>query len=135
MLVLALCACAAIRVASPVRLALALTTTIPVLILATGLARAYRRYRRDGLGQVAALHADAVPLPARKLMVHEAASSPARCAGHGARTSDIAVPYASGGAAVLFAFAYAETLGVRGARILATETASDRSRPYQAIPA
>jgi hypothetical protein len=71
-LVLALCACAGIRVASPVRLALELTTAIPVLILAAGLARAYRRYRRDGLGQVAARHADAVPLPARKLMVHEA---------------------------------------------------------------
>jgi hypothetical protein len=74
-LVLVLCASAGIRVASPVRLALELTTAIPVLILAAGLARAYRRHRRDGPGRHAAfraVYADAVPRPARKLMVHEA---------------------------------------------------------------
>jgi hypothetical protein len=117
-LVLALCASAGIRVASPVRLALELTTAIPVLILAAGLARAYRRYRRGGLRRVAAfraVYADAVPMPARKLMAHEARlfTSTLRWLAfrrHGVRAGDMAVPYASGGAAVLFAFAYASAV-------------------------
>jgi hypothetical protein len=117
-LVLALCASAGIGVASPIRLALKLATAIPVLILPAGLARAYRRYRRDALRQVAAVravYADAVPLPARKLMAHEARlfTDTLRWLAfrrHGVRTGDTAVPYASGGAAVLFAFAYASAV-------------------------
>lgn len=117
-LVLALCASAGIRLAPPVRLALELTTAIPVLILAAGLARAYRRHRRDGLRRVAALdavYADAVPLSARKLMVHEVRlfTSMLRWLAfrrHGVRAGDMAVPYASGGAAVLFALAYASAV-------------------------
>jgi hypothetical protein len=116
--VLALSASAGIRVASPVRLALELTTAIPVLILAAGLARAYRRHRHDGLGRLTtfrAVYADAIPLPARRLMVHEARlfTSTLRWLAfrrHGVRAGDTAVPYASGGAAVLFAFAYASAV-------------------------
>jgi hypothetical protein len=117
-LLLALCASAGIHVASPVRLALELTTAIPLMILAARLVRAYRRRRRDGLGRVAALHAvyaDAVPLMARKLMVHEVRlfTSTLRWLAfrrHGVRAGDAAVPYASGGAAVLFAFAYVSAI-------------------------
>lgn len=117
-LVLALCASAGIRVASPVRLTLELTTAIPVLILAAALAIAYRRHRRDGLRLPAALHAvyaDAIPLPARKLMAHEVRlfTSTLRWLAfrrHGVRAGDMAVPYASGGAALLFAFAYASAI-------------------------
>lgn len=117
-LLLALCASAGIRVASPVRLALELVTAIPLLILAARLAKAYRRHRRDGLGWRAALHAvyaDAIPLTARKLMVHEARlfTSTLRWLAfrrHGVRPGDVAVPYASGGAAVLFAFAYVSAI-------------------------
>ncbi len=114
-LVLALCASAGIRVASPVRLALELMTAVPLLILAARLAMAYRRHRREGSRRLAALHADAVPLPARKLMVHEVRlfTSTLRWLAfrrHGVRAGDVAVPYASGGAAVLFAFAYASAI-------------------------
>jgi hypothetical protein len=117
-LVLALCACAGIRVASPVRLALELTTAVPLLFLAARLAMAYRRHRRDGMRRLAALHAvyaGVMPLPARKLMVHEARlfTSTLRWLAfhrHGVRAGDMAVPYASGGAAVLFAFAYASAI-------------------------
>ena len=113
-LVLALCASAGIRVAPPVRLALELTTAIPVLTLVTGLVRAYRRYRRDGLGRHAACRAvlaDAIPRPARKLMVHEVSlfTSMLRWLTfrrHGVGDGDVPVPYASGGAALLLAFAY-----------------------------
>lgn len=117
-LVLALCASAGIRVAPQVRLALELTTAIPLLILATRLTMAYRRHRRDGMRRLSALHAvyaDAIPLPARKLMVHEARlfTSTLRWLAfrrHGVRAGDMAVPYASGGAALLFAFAYASAI-------------------------
>lgn len=117
-LVLALCASAGVHVASQIRLALELTTAIPILILAAGLARAYRGRRRDGLGRRAAfraVYADAVPLPARKLMVHEVSlfASMLRWLTfrrHGVRAGDMAVPYASGGAAVLWVFAYASAI-------------------------
>lgn len=95
-----------------------LRRAIPVLILAAGLARAYRRHRRGGLRRPAAfraVYADAIPLPAHRLMVHEARlfTSTLRWLAfrrHGVRTGDMAVPYASGGAAVLFAFAYASAI-------------------------
>lgn len=117
-LLLALSASAGIRVAPPVRLALELATAIPLLILAARLAKAYRHHRRDGLGRRTALHAvyaDAVPLTARNLMVHEARlfTSTLRWLAfrrHGVRAGDVAVPYASGGAAVLLAFAYVSAI-------------------------
>jgi hypothetical protein len=117
-LVLALCASTGIHIASQVRLALELTTAIPVLTLAAGLARAYRRCRRDGLGRHAAFHvvyADAVPLPVRKLMAHEVSlfTSMVRWLTfrrHGVRAGDIAVSYASGGAAILWVFAYVSAI-------------------------
>ena len=114
-LVLALCAAAGVRVASPARLALELAMAVPVLILAAGLAAAYRRHRRDGLERRATLHAvaeDAVPLPVRRLAVHEVTlfTSTLRWLTrrrHGVRAGDTAVPYASGGAAILLAFGFA----------------------------
>jgi hypothetical protein len=117
-LLLTLCASAGIHIAAPVRLALELVTAIPLLFLAARLAKAYRRHRRDGLGWRAALHAvyaDAIPLTARKLMVHEFRlfTSTLRWLAlrrHGVRAGDVAVQYASGGAAVLFAFAYVSAI-------------------------
>ncbi len=114
-LVLALCAAAGIRVTSPARLALELAMAVPVLILAAALATAYRRHRRDGLGRRAAVHAvvaDAVPLAVRKLAVHEVTlfTSTLRWLArrrHGVRAGDTAVPYASGGAAIMAVFGFA----------------------------
>lgn len=117
-LVLALCAATGIRVASPARLALQLAMAVPVLILAAALATGYRRYRRDGLERRAARHAvlaDAVPLAMRRLTVHEIrlfTSTLRWLTGrrHGVREGDVAVPYASGGAAIMFAFAFASAV-------------------------
>lgn len=117
-LVLALCAATGIRVAAPARLAMELAMIVPVLILATALAAAYRRHRRDGLRRHAALRAvaaAAVPLPVRKLTLHEVRlfTSTLRWLTrrrHGVRDGDVPVPYASGGAAVMFAFAYASAV-------------------------
>ena len=114
-LVLALCAAAGIRVASPARLALELAMAVPLLIMATALGAGYRRHRRDGLGRPAALHAvvaDAVPLQVRRLTVHEVAlfTSTLRWLTHrrhGVREGDTAVPYAAGGAAMMAAFGFA----------------------------
>lgn len=117
-LVLVLCVAAGIRVPPLVRLALELTTAIPVLTLATVLARAYLRHRREGLGRRAAagaVYADAIPRPARKLMVHEISlfTSTLRwltLRRHGVRAGDTAVPYASGAAALLWVFAYVSAI-------------------------
>ncbi|MBV9379358.1 MAG: hypothetical protein JO242_01630 [Streptosporangiaceae bacterium] len=114
-LVLALCAAAGIHVGSSARLALELATTVPAVFLLTRLVTAYRRCRRDGLGQRAALYAvavDMVSLPALKLMIHEFGlftSTLRWLTGrwrHGVRDGDMAIPYASGSAALLLAFAY-----------------------------
>ena len=77
-LVLALCSSAGIRVASPVRLALELTTAIPLLILAARLAMAYRRHRHEGSRRLAALHA--VYADRAGSWSTRSACSPARCA-------------------------------------------------------
>lgn len=114
-LVLALCAAAGIRVGSAARLALELAMAVPVVFLVTRLVTIYRRYRRDGLGQQAALYAvavDMVSLPVLKLMIHEFslfASTLRWLTGrwrHGVRDGDMAIPYASGSAALLLVFAY-----------------------------
>ena len=118
-LVLVLSAAAGIRVAAPARLALELAMAVPVLVLAAALAAAYRRYRRRGLGRPAALRAvagDAVPLPVRRLTVHEVSLFTStlrwltRRGRHGVREGDMPVPYASGGAAIMLAFAFASAV-------------------------
>jgi hypothetical protein len=114
-LVLALCATAGIRVGSAARLAVELAMAVPLVFLVTRLGTAYRRYRRDGLGQQAAFFAvavDLVSLPVLKLMIHEFSlftSTLRLLTGRwrqGVRGGDMAIPYASGGAALLLAFAY-----------------------------
>jgi hypothetical protein len=113
-LVLALCAAAGIRVAPTARLALELAMAVPLLILAATLTAAYRRHLRAGLARRVAwqaVAADAVPLPVRRLSVHEARlfTSTLRwlsCRRHGVREGDVAIPYASGGAAIMVAFAF-----------------------------
>jgi hypothetical protein len=114
-LLLALCAAAGIRVGSTARLALALATTVPLVFLVTRTATACSRYRRGGLTWRAALYAvaaDVVSVPALRLMIHEFrlyTSTLRWLTGrwrHGVREGDVAVRYASGGAALLLTFAY-----------------------------
>jgi hypothetical protein len=114
-LVLALGAAAGIRVGSSARLALELAMAVPVVFLVTRLVTAYRGYQRNGLGQQAGLYVvavDLVSLPVLKLMIHEFClftSSLRWLTGrwrHGVRDGDTAIPYASGGAALLLVFGY-----------------------------
>ena len=118
-LLLALCAAAGIRVGPTARLALELTMTVPLLLLATGTVTACRRYRRGGMTWRAARYAvaaDVVTVPVLRLMIHEFrlyTSTLRWLTGrwrHGVREGDIAVRYASGSAGLLLAFAYASVI-------------------------
>jgi hypothetical protein len=109
-LLLALCAMAGVHVGSTARLALELTTTVPLIFLVTRMATTYLRYRRGGLTRRPALYAiaaDVVSVPGLRLMIHEFrlyTSILRLLTGrwrHGVREGDIAVRYASGGAGLL----------------------------------
>ncbi len=118
-LLLALCAAAGIRVGSTARLALELTMTVPLLLLAARTATACRRRRRGGMTWRAALYAvaaDVVTVPVLRLMIHEFrlyTSTLRWLTGrwrHGVREGDLAVRYASGSAGLLLTFAYASVI-------------------------
>jgi hypothetical protein len=116
---LALCAAAGLRVGSTARLALALATTVPLVLLVTNTATACSRYRRGGLTWRAACYAvaaDVLSIPVLRLMIHEFrlyTSTLRWLAGrwrHGVHQGDLAVRYASGSAALLLTFAYVSVI-------------------------
>lgn len=93
--------------------------TVPLVFLVTRVAKACRRYRRGGLTWRAALcavTADVVSVPVLRLMIHEVrlyTSTLRWVTGrwrHGVREGDLAVRYASGGAALLLTFAYGSVI-------------------------
>ena len=118
--VLAVCAAIGIRVSSAARIGAELLMLLPLATFATLLIRAYRTHRREGgLERRAALAAvveDAIPMPVRRLSVHEAKLFTSflrwitRRRFHGVGEGDVPIPYASGGALVMFALIYASAI-------------------------
>lgn len=118
-LFLALCAATGIHVGSTARRALELAMTVPFVFLVTRTATAYSRCRRGGLtwrAACCAVAADVVSVPVLRLMIHEFrlyTSTLRWLTGrwrHGVHAGDIAVRYASGGAALLLTIAYVSVI-------------------------
>lgn len=112
---LMLCLASGVTIPLVARRAVEVSVLVVAVTTAVVLAADYRRHRRSGLERRPALLAavaDTVPAVVRKLTVHEVVLGTsflrwvARRGPHGVRPGDIALPYAAGQTAAMFAFLF-----------------------------